>query len=197
MIYLKTQRHLRLNSIDPNDPTSAVRKFVGLCRTSAQGGTSQSRKLPCIEEFLSENGFKSNTQTLGAFSQTRGVEIGDLRNFLKRDAAVILHVAWIKFDSKKNKWISSGSHSLNAYGYDYEKTWGNDKIILKVSNPGMNYSGRNGSMLDSVALSALPQNSDYPLPRFARFRLDGPGFNRPDHIGVLEDIFVFEVSSQD
>jgi len=105
-------------------------------------------------------------------------------------------VGWLKFDSIKQAWVESGSHSLNAYGYDYDPSWGEDRIILKVANPSINYSKRASPQYppqyyDSVVVSGLNRKPGVRYPSMVNLTVSGPGFNNSKRLPVLEDLFVF------
>lgn len=183
MMYLKESKgftRLKLKA----EPSANVFKFATLCRTSKNGGTSQRRKLPCIEHAFREAGYRVKTFAVGPDSATekRGVQVKDLLQHLRTGHAVILHVAYQKPIS--GKWIERGSHSLNAYGFKYRKDWNDQKIELLVANPGVDYSGEK-QMTDLVQLefdgSALV--------------VKGRGFTDSDRRAILKNIFAFAPES--
>lgn len=177
MAYLKTQMNLTKLKLK-SDPVDNVGKFVSLCRTSVNGGTSQKRKLPCIRAAFKEAGYKVDAFSIGPDGENkRAVEVKDLLENLKTGHSVILHVAWMKGNEER------GSHSVNAYGFDYNNSWGNDRIVLKINNPGEDYAGKPPArMLDDVSV----QNTEGQL------NLTGPGFDRADRRAVIKNIFVFK-----
>lgn len=175
-------------------PAENVAKFTSLCRTSPTGGTSQKRKLPCIRQAFAEAQYTVSTLAIGVDSKThrRAVSIEDLLVHLKNGSGVILHVSWLRFDATKKTWIERGSHSLNAYGFDYMKSWGQEKIILKVVNPGMDYSSRaNGQMYDQVVVQKITTSPGVSYPAHLNLRLEGPGFDQAQRLAVLRNIYVF------
>jgi hypothetical protein len=122
----------------------------------------------------------------------RAVRIEDLRDAIRKDYGVILHVGWFKYDSRRRTWIERGSHSLNAYGFDYDRAWGDDHMVLRVSNPGIDYSSRPpGQMYDPVQVSKMVRQSGISYPNRTELVLSGPGFDHPDRMAILEDVFVF------
>ena len=209
MYYFQKYRHPALSNFSlPTtsgrlDLAEAVKIFVRLCHTSTSGGTPQSAKIPCIIRYFQENGYhpiafavgKSATgvaASTGAHNELRPVQISDLRKYIALDYGVILHVGWLKFDPRRKSWVESGSHSLNAYGYDYDKKWGDERIILKVSNPAINYSARAESVFfDAITVSALNREPGIAYPPMVSLSISGPGFDKPGRLAVINDLFVF------
>lgn len=177
-----------------DDLTVAVRKFAELCHTSSTGGTSQRAKVPCIERYLESSGYHGQAFVIGlsAKGSPSSPSIADFRKYLKADYGVILHVGWFKFDPRLRAWRESGSHSLNAYGFDYDHRWGDEKILLKVANPGVNYLARKDkSFFDTVTLSQLKRKPGVKYPSQAKWVVRGPGFANSKRLPILEDVFVF------
>jgi hypothetical protein len=190
------------------DVKSAVKKFVDLCHTGVESGTPQSGKVSCISQFFKQSGYNVEAfsigpsaryamavsgQVGGATSEYRPVQVSDLRKYISQDYGVILHVGWLKFNKKKRAWVQSKSHSLNAYGYDYDPSWGEGRIVLKVANPDVDYSGRSPSQyFDSVVVSELRRKPGIRYPAMADLVVRGPGFDNRKWIPLLEDVFVFK-----
>jgi hypothetical protein len=197
MIYFQRYRVPAFPGLHLNrEPIANVQQFVRGCHTSLTDGTSQNRKVPCILEFFRESHYPGMAFLVGRAATDpelhRAVRVEDLRDAIRKDYGVILHVGWFKYDSRRRTWIERGSHSLNAYGYDYDHAWGEDHINLRVANPGIDYSSRpSGQMYDTVQVSKLSRESGISYPDRADLVLSGPGFNIPNRMAVLEDIFVF------
>ncbi len=185
------------------DIKSAVQTFVNACHTDIDHGTKQSEKVACITDYFEQHGYHPKVFSIGKASrgvsassgshnEYRQIQISDLRKYISQNYGVILHVGWMKYDSRKHTWVESGSHSLNAYGYDYDPSWGEDKIVLKVVNPLIDYSKRDTSeYYDSVTVSALERKPGEIYPEMVGYSIRGPGFNRTDKQPMLEDLFLF------
>lgn len=185
------------------DNKAAIQTFVDLCHTDIEHGTPQTEKVACITDYFREHGYQAKVFSIGkaargvdaspgSHNEYRPIQIADLRKYLSQDYGVILHVGWLKYNEKKRAWVESGSHSLNAYGYDYDPSWGEDKIILKVANPLVNYANRNPNQyFDSVVVSALERRPGVIYPQMTTLQVRGPGFNQNNRLPVLKDLFVF------
>jgi hypothetical protein len=173
-----------------SDPKSNVPKFIDLCHTQLpKGGTRQEDKVPCILNFIKESGYHGYAYVLGkaaSDANRKAITMGELRDLLRQDAGVILHVGWMKYDS--GRWSEKGSHSLNVYGFEYNGS--NDHMTLLVSNPMIDYSSRPpGEMFDRIEMQAPDRNA----PPGAQWILSGPGFHPRDRTAVLENVYVFQI----
>jgi hypothetical protein len=189
------------------DVKTAVKTFVQLCHTGVETGTPQAGKVSCISQYFKQNGYNVEAFAIGQAgrysmaaagvagvptSEYRPVEISDLRKYISQGYAVILHVGWLKFDKRRREWVQSRSHSLNAYGYDYDPSWGTGRIVLKVANPDVDYSSRPTTQyFDSVTVSELRRKPGIRYPAMANLVVRGPGFDNRKRLPVLEDVFVF------
>jgi hypothetical protein len=201
MIYFQRARSASFPELKlDQDPLLNVQKFITACRTSLKGGTSQKRKLPCIRDFIRRSGYSVVAYSIGSASDVRknrrSVRIEDLLDPIRKDYGVILHVGWYKLDSGKRAWIGRGSHSLNAYGFQYNAHSKPNEIKLYVSNPGTDYSARaSDQMFDLVEVKPLERESGIVYPGGADLVVTGPGFSREGRLAVLEDVFVFTPTS--
>ena len=203
MMYYQKYHQPPLSDLAIPSISEGVRTFVDLCHTSLSQGTSQNAKIACIVAFLQKHGYQPLAFSIGkasrgvpaspgAHNQLRPVQISDFRTYIGLNYGVILHVGWLKFDRRKRAWIESGSHSLNAYGYDYNKNWGDDRIVLKVANPGMNYSAKpQPRFFDAVTVSPLIRQAGVRYPEMVTLAIHGPGFDNPNRLAVIDDLFVF------
>jgi hypothetical protein len=185
------------------DIKAAVQTFAKLCHTGFVKGTPQNAKVACITQYFEQKGYhpqvfavgkaaRGTPASPGAHNEFRPVQISDLRKYISQDYGVILHVGWLKFDPIQQAWVESGSHSLNAYGYDYDPSWGEDRIVLKVANPSINYSKRaSPQYYDSVVISGLNRKPGVRYPSMVNLTVRGPGFDNSKRLPVLEDLFVF------
>lgn len=188
LVYLKKQKFPQLK-LKP-DPVENVVKFTNLCRTSLTGGTSQKRKLPCITQAFREAGYDIFTQWLGVDSTTPEVAIktSDITEPLQKGLAVILHIGWLRLDKQKMNWLEKGSHSVNAYGFQYDEK----KLSLQITNPGVDYSSRSAEkMFDMVRVENSNSLKDANYPEAAKLILVGQGFDHPERRAYIKNIFIF------
>lgn len=184
------------NLLLKDDDSLNVQKFVRLCHTSLNGGTSQKRKLPCIREFFRSSGYPGDAYEIGKAASDprsrRAVTVQDLLEPLRKGYDVILHVGWMKFDPQRHAWIEKGSHSVNAYGFSYNRSWGDNRIILQIANPGTDYSPRPADhWYDSIELNKLSREDGASSSLRNHLLLSGPGFSKDGRLAVLEDVFIF------
>jgi hypothetical protein len=203
MIYFQRYRSPALPKLHlNNEPLSNVEIFARACHTNLNGGgTAQKYKVPCIQEFLRKSGYEGGVYEIGVSSAEsefrRPVRVSDLLEAIRKDAGVILHVGWLRFDSKRHAWVEKGSHSLNAYGFDYNRSWNEDRVRLQVSNPSVDYSSRPADqMYDLVELSKLVHQGGVGYPSDLNLAVTGRGFDRDGRLAVLDDIFVFEPKAE-
>ena len=186
MKYLKAHGFPRLK-LSENDVDN-VRKFVSLCRTSLTGGTSQKRKLPCIEQAFKEARYSVKTYSIGSDSLTakRPVELKDLEESLSSGSGTILHIAWMRKDSVNGKWTEKGSHSLNAYSAIKIDA---HRINLEITNPGVDYSMRlDHQMFDTVEVG---RSDISPM-----LELVGSHFRSDSRRALIKNVYVFTAAEK-
>lgn len=178
-----------------------IRYFFQACQTNPDVGTYVHQAIDCMDTFVSQSGYGSFTFMIGAHSKSsvpghsndqlkRAVTTNDLRYYLSNQAGVIMTVGWYKFNVNEQKYVRDGGHFFNLYGYDFDAAWGNEKIILKVVNSWINYTGRNSAdMFDDVAMNKVT-GPEFYYPANIQFELTGPGFTFTESKALVEDIFI-------
>ena len=177
-----------------------IRYFFDKCKTNIETGTLFRDAEVCIREYIEESGYKPWVYMVGPHATNfppgsslpamkHLVRVSDMRTYLSRRLMVIMGVGWYDYNSVTNKYIRTGGHYFNVYGYDYFNAWGEDHITLKVVNNLVNYGDRErNNMYDTVEMTAHPDD-DTEYPETTGFRITGPGFQFRQQ-SFVEDIFV-------
>jgi hypothetical protein len=165
------------------DPNALIRQLAKDCKTNAETGTFDFDGLNCALALA------GNAQLISPFDQspaglnpplpieTRQVKIEDIRNTLKRGVPAILEVAWFKFDAPTRTWIRDSGHYVGVYGYDYDNSWGENQIQLKIINPEMNYgTSRQYAQFDTVTIERVSPQPGIIYPANRPFIATGSGF---------------------
>jgi len=231
----KPAPELALVGMDPAhsrvNVTTLLRYLTINCNTKAGWGTDIWDAGKCILDYYAATGFHK-PKVVGYMATAPGdtyYEVPDkayyekggkwvnqaptpsvIRKALDAGMTLLLSTDWFwpPTDDKKpdRRWARGIGHYFNVYGYDYDKNWKNEKIILKVSNPDGDYSGvPNGSpVFDSVTLRRLdpstgygknPPPLEYPSKRY--YVIEGPGFSYPGQFAFLDSMFVMSPGTHD
>ena len=190
--------NLRLAGLSQNrngiDPNALVRQLAGACRTDRTNGTDSLDAIRCAVQVLSESGYGiGNTQLISPFNVDatlpivhRDVTIQDIRNSLKAGIPLLLEAGWFVFEPNSRTWQRNNGHYVSVFGYDYDASWGENQIQLKVINPETNYvSTRKGALWDTVTLIRVSPQPGVTYPADRPFILTGSGFG-----GITERAFV-------
>jgi len=178
-------------SIDPN---ILVHQLSSICKTSPSNGTFGIDGLKCALSILSQSGYSAGKTTLiSPFNQdstlpiqTRPVTIGDIREAIKSGDPVLLEAAWFSFDPKTKQWTRANGHYISVFGYDYNNSWGENQIQLKIINPETNYgSSRQNALWDTVTLVRVSPQPGISYPSNRPFILTGSGFGGASKRGFL------------
>lgn len=179
-----------------------VRYFYTTCKTDKDAGTRYSLLTQCTDDFIKLSPYRSWTYMIGPHARTappgntvedlqKALSVTSIKYFLKNQAAVIMGIGWFKFDPQSRKYVRTGGHFFNLYGYGYVNDWGANRLDLFVVNSWVNYSTRPaGKVFDHIILSSLAAYQPETLPSDVSFELQGTGFNFPDYKAFVEDIFV-------
>lgn len=187
---------LQLHGLSGNliNPNSVVRQLTTLCRTDFNKGTDSLDAINCSLEILKQSGYDTGaTQLISPFNQSatlpitsREVTIKDIREALKTGNPIILEIAWFKFDSTTNQWVHDNGHYFTVFGYDYNTSWGEDQIQVKVVNPEMNYNtARKYALFDTVTIQRYSPQPGITYPAHRPFILSGNGFSGATDRGFL------------
>lgn len=168
------------------DPNTLIRQLASLCRTVSNSGTDSLDAIKCVASMLSQSGYDPNlAQMISPFNQpdpslpivSREVTISDIRTALRSGSPVILEVGWFKFDPETKTWIRDNGHYVGIYGYDYDLSWGENQIQLKVINPESIYpSTRQASLWDTITLERVSPQPGITYPEHRPFFVSGMGF---------------------
>ncbi len=178
-----------------------IRYFFKVCNTDREVGTYYSQAIACMKNYVAQSGYTSFSFMIGPHSQEaptgyriedvrRTVAISDLRYYLANQVPVIMGIGWYTFNSTTQKYERNGGHFFNLYGYDYNAVFGENKMILKVVNSWINYTGRERiNMFDDVVMTRVTGLPTY-YPDQVVFELEGPGFTFNQTKALVEDLFI-------
>ena len=181
--------------------TQQVREFFNSCHTDKASGTKVSNMRQCIYDTFIQNGFSNaEVSVIGPESLNvnpnppptfqkpfKVVDINDIRTALSQNYSIILDLKWYQFNELKKSWDVSNGHYIQVVGYDYDSTFGDSRIILKVINPEIDYMSRKDLLqrYDNVDMMKIPKKDGISYPADSAYVLDGYGFK-----GVLKRAFV-------
>ena len=172
------------------------------CNTQKDSGTSIENALSCTRNYYKDSGYQPWVYIIGAHAEdwpkdaakkdfVRPVNVSDLRKYLSSDLGVIMLIGWYEEDRKEKTWKWSGGHFFNVYGYDYDESWEEDRILLKIVNPDVDYKKRSASqMFDSIEMSKFVKKPEFNYPAGLSYKLHGLGFGGKSS-AFVEDIIVF------
>jgi hypothetical protein len=186
------------NLITVSDPatqdyTQQVREFAKRCGTDRDHGTPVVNMHRCLAQYYNDSGYSQNhVVVIGPDvavtedpTAVRNVSYDDIRNNLEAGHPVILEIGWYQFESPTKKWVRKNGHYVLVTGYDFDPSFNNQLMLLKIVNPEQDYSQRAvDQKWDSVAMIRIPKKSDVIYPG-SDFVLDGSNFR-----GALKRAFV-------
>ena len=189
---------LRLAGLSSNgrsiDPNALIRQLASSCKTDPVNGTVAQDAINCVAELLTQSGYNLGaTQLISPFDTnsalpiaTRDVTIADIRGTLKTGIPILLEFAWYKYDPASHTWARDSGHYISAFGYDYDESWGENQIQLKVINPETNYGpSRQNSNWDTITLTRVSPQSGITYPPDRPFIVSGSGFGGLTERGFL------------
>jgi hypothetical protein len=180
--------------------------FFDSCGTSDTTGTSGKQQLDCIRSFYESSGYKKSwVYEIGPFSQAnppgqrhaRAVTVDDIKTYLDQGYSLILDLAWIAKVHNSSQWMIDGGHSVAIVGYNYDPSWGENKIVLDVMDPARGYYGDASSEIFSkITMESRAVHPEYEITNASddqAFVLTGfnyqPPFGNP--IGLVNTLVVF------
>lgn len=177
-----------------------MRYFFQTCGTDKENGTLYRSAIRCIREYVEKSGYKSYVYMVGAHANEAppGVNlpvmqhvlnVEDIRTYVGHRLMVLMGVGWYAYNPTTKTYTRQGGHFFNVYGYDWMRSWGQGKIVIKAVNSWVNYTGRQpAQMYDDVEMVKLPNDgTQYPVE--TGYELHGNGFNFQQK-ALVEDIFV-------
>lgn len=178
-----------------------IRYFFQACQTDRENGTYYQQAIECMKKYVSDSGYTSFTFMIGPHSKEapagyriedvkRTITTSDLRYYVANQVPVIMGIGWYKFNTTTQTYERTGGHFFNIYGYDYNAAFGDDKMILKVVNSWINYTGRErANMFDDVTMTRVTGLPTY-YPDQVVYELSGPGFIFNEYKALVEDLFI-------
>lgn len=172
------------------DYINQVREYFDKCKTSSTSGTPVVNLSECIADTFRESASSDfDVKVVGpeilphlnpAFQTSpHTISVNDIRNAFKNNYAVILELKWYHVDESKSPptWVTPNGHYILVVGYDYDASFGDSKIILKVVNPDVNYMVRDHfQRFDSIEMMKIPKKPGMSYPPGSDFILDGFNF---------------------
>lgn len=172
------------------DYTQQVREFAKLCHTDAAQGTNIYDALSCVRSFLQSGGIANPwAYLIGEYAQDappgeplsnyqKQLSMQDIRAALKAGQGVILEIKWYRYDPTKKTWSTNAGHYVWVVGYDYDSSWGDDHMILKIVNPEIDYMSKTdpSNRWDTISILKIPQKPGEIYPPETGYLLDGLAF---------------------
>jgi hypothetical protein len=175
-------------------PNALIRELAANCKTDRANGTDSLDAIQCVVSLLSQSGYGlGGTQLISPFNNdkslpivSREVKISDIRAALKAGSPVILEAAWFAYDPTSKTWTRDSGHYISVYGYDYDRSWGENQIQVKVINPETDYgSSRQSALWDTITIVRVKQQPGITYPANRPFILTGAGFGGLELRGFL------------
>ena len=168
-------------SIDPN---ILVRNLAQACQTNTQTGTNPLNGLRCLLALQTQGGIGAgHTSMIDPFDtdptlplQSRDVKIADLRSALSARHPVLLEVGWFDYDPSTQVFKRHGGHFATVFGYNYDNSWGEDQIQLKIINPLTSYGPSRVSHWDTITLNRVSPKAGISYPAHRSFTASGSRF---------------------
>lgn len=185
------------------DANALVRELAADCHTDLHSGTNEKDALQCVLDLWTKSGYGiGGTQLITPFETNpaapivaREVALADLRGALKKKRPAILEVAWFSFDPVTKQWTRTGGHYFSVFGYNWNRTWGEDHIQLKIINPETNYgSSRAFSQWDTITLERIAQQPGVHYPAHRSFTAWGAGFGGVSKRGFVGMLLILDPS---
>ncbi len=167
-----------------------IRHFFNICGTDRETGTFYQSALECMKTFIVSSGYTPWTYMIGAHSKDgestlTAVTPDVLRYYLANQVGVVMMIGWYQKNAS-NEYVRTAGHFFNLYGYDYDKAWGSEKIVLKSVNSWINYQGRaRTQMFDDISMEKIETG----IPNI-QYEIKGPGFDFTEYKAFVDDILV-------
>lgn len=183
------------SSIDPN---ALVRALATACHTDLQTGTAPVDGLQCLLDLQKQAGVSAGATTLiDPFKavpnlplQTRDVTVSDLRAALTAGHPVILEVGWFKLDPATQTLVRHGGHYVGVYGYNYNKSWGEEQIQLKVINPLSDYGTKREAFWNTITMARISRHAGITYPAHRTYTVSGSQFGGLNSRALVGEILV-------
>jgi hypothetical protein len=172
------------------DYTQQVQEFARLCHTDPAQGTNIYDALNCVRFYLGSGGIAAPwAYLIGLYAKDsppgepltnyqKELSLQDIRSALKAGQGVLLEVMWYRYDPAQKLWWTKTGHYVWVVGYDYDASWGDDHMILKIVNPEIDYMSRPdpSNRWDTISILKIPQKSGETYPPETGYLLDGWAF---------------------
>jgi hypothetical protein len=178
-------------SIDSNQ---VIRQMAAYCHTSITG-TLETDAVACAFNYAHQSTYGMGaTQIITPFTQPkqnmpvtqRQVTIQDIRNSLRNGDPILLDVAWFTYNAQTKQWTRSSGHFITVFGYDWNRSWGENQILVKVVNPASTYNpDRKSAIFDTVIIQRYSPQPGVVYPQNRPFILSGSGFGGSTERGFL------------
>lgn len=147
-----------------NSYVHQVKTFASLCGTNRETGTKTQDMVTCLKTFYRESGYPEADVKL----VHGGVD--EIREYLKQDYGLILNLERFKLTPDNRNWEWVEGHFVNVIGYDWDRTFGNDHIVLKVVDPRHDYRLRESiARFDRITMHRFGERENHPSPLGNRY----------------------------
>lgn len=198
---------------ETGDYDEQVRYFAKQCGTDPVNGTVVAHAANCMRQFYRNSGYfngwvyligmEENTDPVSVafWHGLRPLAIEDIRYYVGSQVGVLMDVYWEEQQDptttpapnplQSEPWVRKGGHTFMIAGYDYNYSWGQNQIQLKVVNPENTYTtGDTSTHYDEVTMTSL-SSSDGTFPPGFTYVLSGTGFSTGKVRGYVRNIMVF------
>jgi hypothetical protein len=177
-----------------------VREYTSSCQTDKKNGTKIIHLRQCILDGLNQSGFaNADVSVIGPDSLLapapapeyqkvlKTVDIEDVKKAVLQNDGVILEIKWYQFNEKTLTWETNSGHYILVVGFDYDPSFGDNRLILKIINPEVDYMQRKDPLqrFDSIEMIKIPSKPGMKYPGGTAYILDGALFR-----GVTKRAFV-------
>jgi hypothetical protein len=125
-----------------------VRHFTKECKVNLKkDGIFSDAAVDCIRNYYVSSGYENTSVKFFGFHADENDTVGalkvkTLRKALSVNKGVILLIGFYKKDKKSQTYVRTRGHYVNAYGYQHNEAWAENKINLWIVNPENDYQHR-------------------------------------------------------
>ena len=186
------------------DSNQVVRQMASFCHTS-QTGTQDTDAVACVFNYAQQSTYgMGSTEVITPFLPSqpnaqvtqRQVTIQDIRNALKSGDPILLDFPYFTFNAQTKQWTRASGHYVTVFGYDWNRSWGENQILVKVVNPASpSYiTDRSAAIYDTLIIQRYSPQPGVTYPPNRPFIVSGAGFGGSERRGFLGMLIHFSPS---
>jgi hypothetical protein len=178
-----------------------VRYFAQNCHTDPVNGTLVQNAATCMRQFYAQSGYQDgwvyligkdealDPESVSFWHGPMTLTVDDIRYYLSKQVGVLMDIEW---ETQAPNWVAKGGHTFMLAGYDYDFSWGQDKILLKVVNPENTYAPNDPTNhYDEVTMTSAASTPGASFPPGFTYVLSGNGFGTGAVRGYVRNIMAF------